>query len=91
MQRIGLVVGWRRSSNAFLVRFDRRPPAHTFVHHRLAFGFDTETAEDYATGTFDVRQVMPIGLNAEPIFELTTDKVVSVMPERLIGATVYTL
>jgi hypothetical protein len=86
MKRVGSVVSLRHATRSFVVAFDA--PVNTHCSHYLAIGFEDECISDLAAGTFTVGHRRDIsGLT----YEIKPNSIVSLIPERLIGANVYTM
>ena len=88
MQRVGRVVALRRQANGFVVETSGCDALAHRRRHRLAIGFDHEALDDLAVGCFYVHTrdcALPTTL------VLHSRAIVTLAPERLVGASVYIL
>jgi len=86
MKRVGSVVSLRQATRSFVVAFEA--PVNTRCSHYLAIGFEDESISDLAAGTFTIGRIRDITRNT---YEIKPESIISLVPERLIGANVYTL
>ena len=86
MKRVGTVIALRQATRSFVVTFEA--PVSTRRAHYLAIGFEDECISDLAAGTFTVGVRRSVDRYT---YEIKADTIVSLVPECLIGANVYTV
>jgi len=86
MRRIGSIVALRRSINGFVVLFDTSIHVRRHQKHHLAIGHEEESIDDLAVGHFSIGKRRHSERN---IYEMHGNGIVSLFPERLIGAAVF--